>query len=65
MNTMQKKGAIDHLQHVDYPASKEDSVKACDNISDVSEEDKKLFRENLPEETYQSVDEVKATLGMM
>lgn len=54
-----------HLEgHINYPASKDDITKACNNMSDVPEEDKKWFMENLPQGTYQSADEVKAAVGI-
>lgn len=59
-------GAKDHLKnHIAYPASKEDLVKACNNLSDFSAEDKKWFMENLPDRTYNSSVEVEKALGWM
>lgn len=60
---MSRSDAMKHMDHVDYPASKEDLVKACNNMSDVSNEDKKWFMESLPEGSYNSPDEVKEALG--
>ncbi|MBI4028871.1 MAG: DUF2795 domain-containing protein [Candidatus Blackburnbacteria bacterium] len=57
--------AMKHLEHVTYPATKEDLIKACDEMSDVPEADRKWFKENLPEGTYQSAGDVKAALGGM
>lgn len=58
------KNAMDHLKaHIDYPATKEDLLKACNELSDFSAEDKKWFIENLPEGTYRSADEVAEALG--
>lgn len=57
--------AINHLDHVSYPATKEELVRACDNMSDVPDEDKKWFVSNLPGGTYQSAGDVKAALKMM
>ena len=57
-------GAIDHLKtHQTYPATKDDLVAECDNLSDFSEEDKKEFSEKLAEGTYNSADEVVKALG--
>lgn len=54
-----------HLEgHIKYPASKDDIVKACNDMSDVPEDDKKWFMEKLPDGTYQSADEVKVAVGM-
>lgn len=56
--------AIAHLRdHQSYPASKEELVAACNDLSDFSEEDKQEFRDNLPEGTYNSADEVVKALG--
>jgi len=39
------KNAIDHLKnHQKYPATKEQLVKECDDLSDFTEEDKKWNR---------------------
>lgn len=58
------KDAIDHLRkHQKYPATYDELVAECDNLSDFSEEDKKEFMEMLPKRTYNSVDEVIAALG--
>lgn len=60
-----KSGAIDHLKnHQSYPATKEDLVKECNNLSDFSEEDKKWFIDKLPGGTYNSADEVIQALGL-
>lgn len=50
---------------VQYPASKDDLVKACDEMSDMSEKDKKWFMETLPDKQFQNPDEVKNALGAM
>lgn len=56
--------AVDHLRnHQTYPASKDDLVKECNNLSDFSAEDKKWFEENLPEGTYNSAEDVMMALG--
>lgn len=54
-----------HLkEHQEYPATKEELVAECDNLSDFSDEDKKWFTENLPDKTYNSADEVIEALGL-
>jgi hypothetical protein len=56
---------ISHLtEHQKYPATKADLVKECDNLSDFSDEDKKWFKETLPEKNYESADQVIAALGL-
>lgn len=58
------KNAIRHLKSDQtYPATKEELVKACQNLSDFSEEDKQWFMENLPEGTYNSAEEVAKAMG--
>ena len=58
------KNAIAHLkQHQEYPAKKEQLVKACNELSDFSKADKEWFKENLPKGTYNSAEEVIRTLG--
>jgi len=57
------------MKHIDndvsYPASKDDLVKACNDMSDVSEGDKKWFMDKLPDQQFQNADEVKHALGAM
>ena len=60
-----KKNAVDHLKnHQKYPATRDELVKECDNLSDFSDEDKKWFMDNLPEGSYESADKVMEALGM-
>lgn len=59
-----KKEVMSHVDSdVEYPATKDDLVKACDNMSDVSEGAKKWFMEKLPEGTYANAGAVKQALG--
>lgn len=58
----QKKEMMEHLNHVDYPASKDDLVKACNEMSDMPEEDKKWFKENLPDRMYNTAAEVEQAM---
>lgn len=59
------KETIDHLKtHQSYPATKEELVKECDNLSDFSEEDKEWFMTHLTKESYDSADEVITDLGL-
>ncbi len=58
------KNAIDHLrQHQAFPATREELIRECNNLSDFSDEDKLWFEEHLPEGTYNSVDDVIKALG--
>lgn len=58
------KSAIAHLKkHQEYPATKEQLVKACNELSDFSKADKKWFKESLPKGTYHSPEEVMRALS--
>lgn len=60
-----KASALEHLKmHQKYPATKDDLVEECDNLSDFSKEDKTWFMSHLPEGTYKSADEVVKALGL-
>lgn len=62
---MHKKEVMSHIDSdVEYPASKDDLVKACDGMSDVSEGSRKWFMENLPDKIFNGPDEVKQALNM-
>lgn len=64
-NMQNTKGAIDHLrQHQSYPATRDELLKECSELSDFSKEDKEWFMKNLPEGTYKSADEVISALGL-
>lgn len=60
----QKQDVMAHLDHVTYPATKADLEAACEKMSDIGEEDKKWFMENLPEGTYDSAEEVRQAMAM-
>jgi len=54
-----------HLKdHQSYPATKEELVAECNNLSDFSEEDKAEFSEKLADGTYNSAEEVIKALGL-
>lgn len=58
-------GAIAHLKkHQMYPATKEELIKECNDLSDFSDQDKKWFSDNLPDKTYKSAEEVMMALGL-
>ncbi len=60
-----KANAMQHLkEHQNYPATKEDLVMACNNLSDFSADDKKWFSDHLPSGTYNSAEEVAKAIGM-
>jgi hypothetical protein len=57
---------MDHLKnHQDYPATREEMVKECEGLSDFSDDEKKWFKDNLPEGTYNSAGEVMHALGIV
>lgn len=59
------KNAISHLKtHIEYPATRQELVEACNQMSDFSEEDKMWFEQNLPDGTYDSAGEVMEALGI-
>lgn len=60
-----KDEVMKHLDHVQYPATKQQLVEACNNMDHVSEEDKKWLTENLPARTFNSAQEVKEDLEKM
>ncbi|MBI4092360.1 MAG: DUF2795 domain-containing protein [Candidatus Kerfeldbacteria bacterium] len=60
------KEMMDHLKsHMTYPASKQDIWNACNQMSHVPEEHKKMFMDKVPEGTYHNADEVAKAAGMM
>ena len=60
-----EKQVREHLaKHIKFPATKADLLKACNDYSDSSPEDKKWVMENLPEGSYASPDDVLKALGM-
>ena len=63
---MQKADEVmNHLKdHQKYPATKEELVAECGNLSDFSEEDKKEFAEKLPDGSYNSAEEVIKALEL-
>ena len=59
------KGAIEHIkEHQTYPATKEEMVAECENLSDFSKEDKEWFISHLTDKTYNSADEVLKVLHL-
>lgn len=58
------KNAIGHLKsHQTFPATRDELVKTCNDLSDFSDEDKKWFEANLPDKEYKSAEEVVKALG--
>jgi hypothetical protein len=53
-----------HLQeHIKtLPATKEDIVKACSNMSDITEQERRWVNENLPEGLFHTPEEAEMAL---
>ena len=57
------KEAMDHLKnHVEYPISKAELLKTCDDWSDVGATDRKIAQ-GLPNKTFSSASDVLKALG--
>ncbi len=55
--------SLEHLKnHIEYPASREQVVAACNNMSDVPADDRDWFSNNLPEGTYSNPEEVLSAI---
>lgn len=53
-----------HLEeHVNYPATKDQIIKACNDMSDVPLDAKDWILRNLTDRRYQNSEEVKKILG--
>ncbi len=64
MDDMQE--MMDHLKsHMTYPATKQDIWNACNTMSHVPEEHRKMFMDKVPDGTYNSAEEVMQAAGMM
>lgn len=62
---MDRQNIVTHLrEHQEYPATKEELMQTCDNLSEFGNEDKQWFMNKLPEGTYNSADEVIEALGL-
>jgi predicted TIM-barrel fold metal-dependent hydrolase len=54
---------IDHLGDVEYPVTGMKFTEACDNMSDVSEEERKWVKNNINmDKTYMTPEEIKKDL---
>lgn len=61
----EKKELMMHLnEHVSYPATKNEILKACNEMSDVPEEEKEMFTADLPEKTYNNAEEIVNALNL-
>jgi hypothetical protein len=65
MSTVSKEEVKTHIrEHLSYPASKQQLIQACNDMSDVPKSDKEWFENNLPEGNYQTADEVIKALNL-
>ncbi len=65
MDDMNMQEMMSHLKdHVTYPATKKAIWDACNQMSHVPEEHKKMFMDKVPEGTYNNADEVAKAAGM-
>jgi hypothetical protein len=54
---------LGHIKnHIDYPATKQEVIAACNNMSDVPSDDKEWVSKSLPEQTYRAPEDVVAAL---
>ncbi len=54
----------EHLtNHLTYPATKSDIVKACQNMSEFNNKEKEWFVKNLPEGNYKNAEDVMRIFG--
>jgi hypothetical protein len=51
-------------EHITYPATKDDIVMACDNMSDVTDEERMWVEDKLPDKMFDDPDEVRKALTM-
>jgi hypothetical protein len=54
---------LGHIKnHITYPASKQQVVAACNNMSDVPSEDKAWVSKSLPDQTFRAPEDVVTAL---
>ena len=51
-------------EHLEYPATKDDLVEACNNMAHIPEDEREWVKENLPDGNYSSADDVIKALGL-
>ena len=67
MNSKQEmsnlQGELEHIKnHITYPASKQQVVAACNNMSDVPSGDKAWVSKILPDQTFRAPEDVVTAL---
>ncbi len=56
---------ISHLKDVSYPVTGKEFMEACDNMSDVSEDQRAWVKKNiLPGKTYRSPEDIRHDLDI-
>ncbi len=54
---------LGHIKnHIDYPATKQQVVEACNNMSDMPSDDKEWVSKSLPDQTYGGPEDVVGAL---
>jgi hypothetical protein len=54
---------LGHIKnHIEYPASKQQVLEACNNMADVPSVDKEWVSDNLPDQTYRAPEDVVTAL---
>lgn len=62
---MDKNRMTKHINdHVNYPTTKKALMDACNNMTDIPDEDKKWFADILPDVEYKTPEEVMKALGI-
>jgi hypothetical protein len=57
------RAALNHIKNdVNYPASKDDILKACSGFSEVSASERTWFEQNIPNRTFGDASEVVSAL---
>lgn len=65
INEMARTEMMEHLHnHVTYPATKKAIMEACNMMSHVPDDARKLIDTKLKDKTYMSADEVMTDLGL-
>ncbi len=57
------KTELEHIKrHINYPASKNQVIQACNNMMDVPSADKEFVTKSLPEQTFKGPEDVVRAL---
>ena len=61
---LDKENMMTHIkEHISYPTTKAEMIKACNDMSDIAADDKDWFTETLPEGNYGSANDVISAIG--